>query len=78
MLIFNKEHKDKQRDTTGLLPPYTSCPNLKMENVQGHNMTSLSPGGEFYDRNTTLAQHQYPPAMQQFSFEGNMSGGMDM
>lgn len=33
MLIFNKEHKDKQRDTTGLLPPYTSCPNLKMENV---------------------------------------------
>lgn len=50
MLQFNKEHKDKMKDTGGLLPPYTSCPNLKMENVQGHNLTSLSPGGEFYDR----------------------------
>lgn len=33
MLLFNKEHKDKQREAGGLLPPYTSCPNLKMENV---------------------------------------------
>lgn len=33
MLIFNKEHKEKQTEAGGLLPPYTSCPNLKMENV---------------------------------------------
>ena len=58
MLIFNKEHKDKQRDTGGLLPPYTSCPNLKMENVQGHNLTALSPGGEFFDRNTNFSPQQ--------------------
>ena len=33
MLQFNKDTKDKANNNTGLLPPYTSCPNLKMENA---------------------------------------------
>ena len=64
MLLYNKEHKEKQRDAGGLLPPYTSCPNLKMENVQGHNLTALSPGGEFYDRNP----HNFSPQQTQYAY----------
>ena len=33
MLQYNKEHRDKITNGGGLLPPYTSCPNLKAENL---------------------------------------------
>ena len=49
MLQFNKDHKEKVNHAGGLLPPYTSCPNLKMENL-AHGIQTLSPGGEHYDR----------------------------
>ena len=85
MLIYNKEHKEKQRDAGGILPPYTSCPNLKMENVQGHTFTALSPGGELYDRNSTFSPNQqnyanpeaphyaqYPSAQPSFNYNRYM------
>ena len=31
MLQFNKNTRDKANHAAGVLPPYTSCPNLKME-----------------------------------------------
>ena len=45
MLIFNKESREKGWNEVGAhVPPYTSCPNLKKENI--NRQTNLSPTSE--------------------------------
>ena len=53
MLQFNKDNKDKATCNQGILPAYTSCPNLKMDNQQAYIQT-LSPGGEHFDRQNVV------------------------